>query len=243
MSTAILDATEASLHRRVRAYQEKYKDKELERNVCLYLLGRFPNIVPECLNKKMRLASRKDARSDEDELTQYSSDDDESAQDFHTLLQSSEVPGIFRALYKSILSRHYRIIYERERRLKDRNHHARVEDSPRLSESFGFGSRSIQEHREPTLPPLPDRDSAIPNHTPSEPTIPPTIDESSFDARMQNTENHQSVGTWHDGADTVSESGHASFPKPPHFGDVTEGQCTICGQRLSIDTFEGARWM
>lgn len=233
LATAILEVTEASVHRRVYAYQAKNQDKRLERDVYLYLLGEFPNLVPNHAHRKSMLFALGKAKS---------SDEDRSPQDFQAIFRSSWIPGLFRALSNSVLFRHYRIMYEQERRLKGPNHHISTKGSPRLAErTLDPGLR--REHTRQAQPSLSPRAPTIQNYTPSKSTKALTIDESNFDGRIKTAKYHHLAGTPSDGAYSVLESGHDIYPNPPQLPEgATEGVCTLCRQSLPASNFEGNQW-
>ncbi|KIX05938.1 uncharacterized protein Z518_03912 [Rhinocladiella mackenziei CBS 650.93] len=234
LAAAILDATEASLHRRVHVYAEKNRDEGFERLVWQVILVRFPCVVPASDFRETLLSTS--------EVTE-SLEEAESLEDFRALLRSSSFSGLFRALFKSIVFRHYRMIYERERRLKDLNQTLPMNEPPRMAERVA-NPEHYQESGGAIQPPAVGLTPSLSELTRSETTLPNTIDGLRFKAKMENAEEHDTANTSGDFAYQVSESGDAMYPRPPRLPkDATEGICLLCGQRCPADTFEGEKWM
>jgi hypothetical protein len=242
LAAAILDATEASLTRRVQAYAKKNRDEELERHVWQVILARFPNLVPERDRKEMLLNSPEASEA---------SEEIESSTRFGVLLESTLFSGLFRALFKSSIFRHYRIIYERERRLKDLNQPPSMK-SPGLA-GKSTGQSDLESHQPPTKPeevqamgfttPLtnPTLENADGTQSERPSTLPNTIDIPRFTKSMEATD---TTDTSIDGGYTVSESGNAMYPKAPRLPmEALEGICPLCGECCSADTFkEKVKW-
>jgi hypothetical protein len=236
LAAAILDAIEPSLTRRVHAYARKNRDEEFERHVWQVILTRFPNVVPE---------------KDRKEMLRYSSEGSETSEEiestpFRELLESTLFSGLFRALFKSSIFRHYRIIYERERRLKDLNQPPSMKSTESSKKSTG--KSDLEPYQPPTTPeeahdtgfttPFTKADGTQ-SERPS--TRPNTIDIPLFQKSMEAPDK---TDTSADDGYTASESGNAMYPRPPRLPvEALDGICPLCGESCSADTFnEKGKW-
>lgn len=228
LASAILYATEASLHRRVYKYAQKNADPEFERQVWLVLNSRFPQVVSSFDIARMQQLSS-------DLATESSSET--------TYINSDIFSGLFRALFKTIIFRHYRMIYERERRQKDLNPPPlpEQEESPEVPIDQELPAPEKPSMGEPKAPVVKPALKNIQDNK-SESTSPNTIDGARLKANIENPEGQESQSG--DETYSASESGQVIYPRPPQFPEGAEkGICTLCGQELPIDTFKDAEWM
>ncbi|KAK5654615.1 hypothetical protein OQA88_7245 [Cercophora sp. LCS_1] len=235
LAAAILDATEESLHRRVRKFAEKNKDEVFERLAWLTILTRFGSVVSESDRQFMWLQLR-----GETDLI----DEDDVLLRFSVLKHSSVFSGIFRALFETTIFRQYRMAYEREGRLKDSKTAQPVQPSP-IGETTGPGPQlavpeNAQSRKESIVAPLTTNQAPFPSHddSQSQPTVPNTIDGLRFKPTME------AVDAAGNESYAISESGDAIYPRPPRLPEgANEGICHLCGQYCTADTFQGHEWI
>jgi len=244
LADAILYATEESLHRRVRVFAAKNRDILFERVVCLTLMTRFPGIL-----------SKSDCELILGQLSHdgEAADGGEYATRLQDLTKSGTLPGLFQALFETTTFRHYRMVYERQRRLKDLNQNtqdATAEEPPDLqNKTSSSESPRDSKHRSPASAVAPVLTSkslrSISDDSQSQPTLPNTIDGVKFRAKMEEDDSAPvNVLISNSGADAVSESGHAMYPRAPRLPkDASEGTCYLCGRSCSVNAFEGHEWM
>ena len=243
LAAAVLDASEASLNHRVTAYAARKRDLELERLVWLIILTRFPNVVPSSGRQELQLFVSSSGAGDDADSTDEAQLLNER---FQTLLQSDSFTGLFRALFKTTLFRHYRMLYERERRWKDRKKSEAVlertapSETHEAEEMFPEATQLVR-----VLPerPVSGLTTAQPAPSVTVTTLPHTIDEVRFKSQMENAEPPETPDADWD-KDNVSESGPGDYPRPPRLPENAESAiCPLCGELCPADVFEGTRWM
>jgi len=246
IATAILDATQASLHRRVRAFAEKNRDTPFEKVVWLTIVTRFPSVASDSDRQTMWAYLSQGTGPPGDTEAK-------SEQELEILKKSEMFSGLFRALFETTTFRHYRMLYERQRRLKDLEGPAPDQsipteeiNKPKETEAKEAGGiRAVPSHINLTSRAAVRQASPQqPVNSETEPTLPYTVDLPRFKARMDTAGNSNSAETSDKKPYTASESGDVMYPRPPRLPKgATEGICHLCLQLCPADVLQGNDWV
>lgn len=226
IAVAIFHATQASLTRRVIVYAKKQPDyKEITRVFSLAILSRYRGLGPE--DMPMFGIPEKLIPSPDEVLT-------------------TQPLGLFLALVKSSVVRHYRIAYERhenERENKKTIPQVLVEEEPEPP-ADGLDRVKQQSNRPETIPQeglqLPELLQPKPREETESDTTPTPLSIQPDVFREKLGEDASSSGS----RIPVSEAGVATYPQAPK---ISEGQehatCPICKKSLPANVFtQRDRW-
>lgn len=229
VAAVILQATQGSLIRRAVVFAKNHNDfEEICRIFSRIILARYHVFRPE--NTSIFI--------DEDLIP--SKDD----------IMAPRPASLFLALVKSSVVRHFRILYERGRRDREKTKHSRPEDGTRetqgskLLEEGKIERRPIQQRPSGTTAAAPNYSTDVGDETKSEnqPTL-LSIDVDEYKKGIARTDS-DSLGPRDKPAPPISEAGVAFFPPAPKISDgEKEAACPICQQVFPAEELRGGRWM
>ncbi|KAI8663493.1 hypothetical protein NCS57_00950500 [Fusarium keratoplasticum] len=233
VAAVILQATQGSLIKRTIVFAEKHDDfQKLSRTFSMVILSRYRGLGPKDRPENMPLEISEDLIPTKDKLLAPRPD------------------GLFLALVKTSIVRHFRILYERDRRDRENrglaapametptpqvSNPAEGDTIPRqfnLSQSNKLASGEANQTAE-------RGDEA---QSEKQPTV-LSIDVDGFNTGIARTDSG-STSAHGKSASPVSETGVASYPRAPKIPDgQKEGTCPICKQVLPAEELKGANWI
>jgi hypothetical protein len=236
VAAVIIQATQDSLIKRAIVFIEKQKDvQDVIKNFSWIILWRYSGLRP---------------RDDETQQVPLVVTKDHIPAKEKVLVQHPE--GLFLALVKTSIVRHYRILYERSRNKKEKREPAApAVSAPELSLPQGFNppegdtvprqANHIQSNER-----APDKanQTAEPSDEAQSETQPTvlSINVADYNAEIARI-GSGSTNAHEKPALSISEAGMAAFPREPKIPDGHKtGTCPICRQEFPTEKLKGANW-
>jgi hypothetical protein len=246
VAAVILRATQGSLIRRALVFANNHDDlEEICRIFSRMILARYHAFRSESV--PMRIGVHATLSEGDMTVPQQSGFIGEEPLPSKDDIMASQPADLFLALVKSSVVRHFRILYERNRRDREREKHEKPENKTQKIEPPEVGKTGNK-----LTPPGPDQTAtAAPNHptdaedetrSENQPTL-LSIDTNEYKKGIVRTDSgdlrlRDKRGT------PISEAGVAYLPPAPK---IIEGQneavCPICRQVFPADDLRGASWM
>ena len=228
VAAVILQATQGSLIKRTIVFAKKDNDLQvLIRNFSIVILSRYRGLGPE--NMPWNIP--------------------ENLIPTEEVIMAPRPEGLFLALVKTSIVRYFRILYERDRRAREKTRLA----SPAMETQTPQISEPVKEETTPRQFILPQSSKAASGKTTqtarrdgeTQSVKPPTvlsIDVDGFNTGIVGTDSG-STGARKQPLPPVSEAGVASYPRPPKIPDGQKGPCPICEQVFPAEELRGVNWM
>jgi hypothetical protein len=233
VAAVILQAMQGSLIKRTIVFAEKHDDfQNLCRTFSMVILSRYRGLGPKDGPEGMTLEISEDVIPTKEKI----------------MAPRSE--GLFLALVKTSIVRHFRILYERNRRDREKRGLASPgmeTQTPQFSKPAKGDSISRQFNLSQSNKMVSgEAIEATERDDKARSEKPPTelsIDVDGFNKGIARTDSG-STGAREKSGSPISEAGVASYPREPKIPDgQTEGTCPICKQMLPAEELKGAKWM
>lgn len=233
IAAVILQATQGSLIKRTIIFAEKHEDFErLVRTFSMIILSRYRELAPKNKLENVPLQMSEDLIPTKEKV----------------LAQHPE--GLFLTLVKTSVVRHFKILYERSRRDKERKStEAPAKRSSLPQDPNPVEDHTIQRQTQSNASEIHETNQTAPrsDEEQSEKPTELSIDENGLKAGIagmgagmgsENTSGREKV------APPISESGVALYPRAPKILDgQEEGTCPICKRVLPAEELKGVKWM